>query len=120
MIEPCEGHVTIAGYSSASVSAQDLRRSLNIIPQDPYFFPGSIRANMLPDNEETSSVQHEQISKALRKVGLYDKILSDSGADLDSELHSELFSAGQLQLLSLARAMLKPKGILILDEATSK
>lgn len=108
------GELLIGHQLSVSFSNQELRRKINTIPQDPYFFPGTIRKNIDPDSTSSDAA----IQASITKVGLDDEIAKVGG--LDSDLLPETFSAGQLQLLSFARAILNPKGLLLLDEATSR
>ena len=78
------------------------------MPQDPYFFPGNVRKNLDPD----ANFADDDIQARLTKI-------QELGG-LDTYLVLSTFSAGRLQLLSLVRAMLQPKGILFLGEAASK
>lgn len=76
--------------------------------------PGTIRLNIDPSGQ----LSDEAIATAIRKVGLWDKVSADGG--LDSDLDASEWSHGERQLLCLARAVLVPSKILILDEATSR
>ncbi|KAL3421008.1 hypothetical protein PVAG01_07453 [Phlyctema vagabunda] len=113
MIDVPSGELLIGGRSFETFGNKRLRQSVNTIPQDPYFFPGTFRENL----DQESGFSDEEIQVRLRKVGLDSEVVKAGG--LDAQLEREKFSAGQLQLFSLARAMLHPKGILLLDEATS-
>jgi ABC-type multidrug transport system fused ATPase/permease subunit len=108
------GELHIGHRLSSSFGNQELRHNLNTIPQDPYFFPGTIRKNLDPDSTSSDAA----IQALIARVGLEDEIAKCGG--LNGELAIESFSAGQLQLLSLARGVLNPKGLLLLDEATSR
>jgi ABC-type multidrug transport system fused ATPase/permease subunit len=81
---------------------------------DPYFFPETVRKSLDTD----ANFADDDIQARLTKVGLDNKIQELRG--LDAHLVLSAFSASQLQLLSLARAMLQPKGILLFDEATTE
>ncbi|ETS77362.1 hypothetical protein PFICI_11236 [Pestalotiopsis fici W106-1] len=106
------GLVSIDGTNVSTLSPNDLRAKMNVLPQEPFFMPGTIRFNLDP---RQCSSEHA-IRAALDKVGLLTKVESNGGleAGLDSR-----WSQGENQLLCLARALLVPSKILILDEATS-
>lgn len=108
------GELHVGHRLSSSFGNQELRHNLNTIPQDPYFFPGTIRKNLDPDSTSSDAA----IQALIARVGLENEIAKCGG--LNGELAIESFSAGQLQLLSLARGVLNPKGLLLLDEATSR
>ncbi|KAJ5716811.1 P-loop containing nucleoside triphosphate hydrolase protein [Penicillium malachiteum] len=113
MIELKEGSIQIDGQNLAELQPQGIISRLNVIPQEPLIMPGTIRLNLDP----TSSSHENAIENALRRVGLADRIEEMGG--LDSTISSSAWSVVELQLLSLARAMIKHSSILILDEAMS-
>ncbi|KAJ5634865.1 multidrug resistance-associated protein [Penicillium herquei] len=113
MIELKEGSIQIDGQNLAELQPQEITSRLNVIPQEPFIMPGTIRLNLDP----TSSSHESSIENALRRVGLADRIEEMGG--LDSSISISAWSVGELQLLSLVRAMIKHSSILILDEAMS-
>lgn len=111
MIEVQQGRITVDGIDISTINHTDIRASINTIPQDAFFVPGTVRLNLDPYNRASAA----DIESALTKVGLWDKI-----GNLDEQFSGEEWSMGQRQLLALAMAILVKSPILILDEATSR
>ncbi|KAI9691968.1 MAG: hypothetical protein M1820_009646 [Bogoriella megaspora] len=105
------------------------RSKINALPQEPFFLPGSVRQNLSPwstNDARTSKTSDAVMTTALKRVGLWSKLETLASKErLPSPLDVEIgeaegiLSAGERQLLCLARCMLTPAPLVVLDEATS-
>ncbi|EHK47560.1 multidrug resistance-associated protein [Trichoderma atroviride IMI 206040] len=113
MLEIVEGSISIDGVDTSTLSNAEVRSRINVVSQDAFILPGSIRFNVDPLNHASD----EDIIQALRRVRLWSIVEEQGGIDEEIDLSS--WSAGQKQLLCFARAMVKRSKILVLDEAMS-
>ena len=111
-----DGDITIDGTSIKELSRENIHDMFIMVLQDTWLFNGTIRDNIKYNKE---NVTDEQIWKALKTVGI-DKFVKTLPGGLDAVItDNDSISAGQKQLLTIARGMIKDAPFLILDEATS-
>jgi len=116
--DPSNGRITIDGQDLREITLESLYDTVSLVSQEPYLFVGSVTDNIRYGRPDASD---EEVRKFASLVGAdefidalpdgYETQLSESGKSL---------SAGQRQMITIARAMLKDPKILILDEATSR
>ena len=110
------GRITIDGVATTDLRREDVHELFGMVLQDTWLFEGTIRENLVYNMEDITDEQLETVCKA---CGL-DKFVHSLPQGFDTVLsESTTISAGQKQLLTIARAMLQNAPMLILDEATS-
>ena len=111
-----DGDITIDETSIKELSRENIHDMFIMVLQDTWLFNGTIRDNIKYNKE---NVTDEQIWEALKTVGI-DKFVKTLPGGLDAVItDNDSISAGQKQLLTIARGMIKDAPFLILDEATS-
>ncbi|KAK6211651.1 ABC transporter [Colletotrichum tabaci] len=116
MTDVKEGKIEIDGVDVSTLVPSELRSCINVVSQDPFLMPGTIRFNVDPLSA-VSDDDDARITQALDRVGLSRHVQEQGG--LGAEMDDKAWSAGQKQLLCVARAMLRQGKVLILDEAMS-
>ncbi|MFD6399622.1 ABC transporter ATP-binding protein [Nocardia sp. NPDC060249] len=115
--DPTEGAVLVDGVDIRRFRLRDFRKRLGVVPQEPFLFGDTVREAIAygsPDAEPA------EIEWAARAVGAHEMIAAlEHGYYQPIGAHGRSLSAGQRQLLALARAQLIDPDILILDEATA-
>lgn len=111
------GEIRIDGENTAHATLDSVRSCFSMVLQETWLFEGTIAENIAYSNPDAT---REQIEEAAKAAKIHEYILSlPMGYDTVLDENGVNISKGQKQLLTIARAMLSPSPILILDEATS-
>ena len=113
-IQSCD--IKIDGISTRDMKREEVRSQFCMVLQDTWLFEGTVRENLVYNTE---NVSEEKIEAACKAVGL-DHFIRTLPHGYDTILNDQVsLSQGQKQQLTIARAMIADKPMLILDEATS-
>jgi ABC transporter related len=115
--DPDEGIIKLDGVDTRQISRHNIRRNFGMVLQDTWLFEGTIKENLLYGKPDVSE---EELRVAV-ETAMVDHIIKSLPGGMDTILgeSADNISAGERQLLTIARAMLANAPITILDEATS-
>ncbi|MBQ6147287.1 ABC transporter ATP-binding protein [Candidatus Saccharibacteria bacterium] len=115
--DPDSGFITIDGVPTKEMKRSDVRRLFGMVLQDTWLFSGTVEDNLKYGNKSASE---KTIKTAAKNAGI-DHLIESMKNGYQSEISedSDNISAGEKQLLTIARAMIENPPMMILDEATS-
>jgi ABC-type multidrug transport system fused ATPase/permease subunit len=117
LYQPSSGSIRIDGVDVRDLAADDLRRQMAFVLQDVFLFDGDLRGNIVLGAPQASEGDLEAAVDATHVRRLVDRL--PEGFAQKVKERGVNFSAGERQLLSFARALVRRPSILLLDEATS-
>jgi ATP-binding cassette subfamily B protein len=118
LYDPTAGEIRLGHITPPMTTLADVRRHVGMVTQDVQLFRGTVRDNLTFFNE---TIPDEKLRAVLADLGLSGWLASlPNGLETELEPGGSSLSAGQAQLLALARVFLTDPGLVILDEASSR
>lgn len=117
LMDPATGVVTIGGVDLREIKRDHLRSRITLVPQEGYLFTGTLADNIALGGKD---VTRSDVETAMETLGLTDWVANFAeGLDTPVGQRGEHLSAGERQLIALARAAVADPDLLVMDEATS-
>ena len=115
--DPQAGRIELGGVDLRDATLESLHRRIVLLPQEGHLFSGTIADNVRLAHPDATD---EEVRSALRRIGELDRFDSlPDGLDTDVQTRGVRLSAGERQLVGIARVALADPAVIVLDEATS-
>jgi ATP-binding cassette subfamily B protein len=115
--DPQEGRIELGGVDLREATLESLRRRIVLLPQEGHLFSGTIADNVRLAHPDATD---EEVRSALERIGELDRFASlPDGLETDVQTRGVRLSAGERQLVGIARVALADPAVIVLDEATS-